>query len=95
MRIGRVFWMLALVLAASLVQPGPARAVKEELVIGVSQFPTAFHPLIESHVTQAYVLAMTQRPITGFDADWELVCFLCTELPTLENGKAVIEKQDD
>ena len=24
-----------------------------------------------------------------------MVCHLCTELPTLENGKAVIEKQDD
>ena len=95
MRIGPILKLLALVLAAGLLQPGTARAAKEELVIGVSQFPTAFHPLIESHVTQAYVLAMTQRPITGFDADWELVCFLCTDLPTLENGKAVIEKQDD
>ncbi len=94
MRIGGMNWMLALVMAAGLLQPGAARA-KEELVIGVSQFPTAFHPNLESHVTQAYILAMTQRPFTAFDADWKLVCMLCTELPTLENGKAVIEKQDD
>lgn len=84
-----------LILTFILVQPGPARAAKDELVIGVSQFPTAFHPLLEAHVTQGYVLDMTSRPFTAFDADWELVCLLCTELPTLENGKAVIEKQDD
>jgi len=87
-------WLLTLALTLTLVQPGPARA-KEELVIGVSQFPTAFHPNLESHVTQGYVLAMTQRPFTAYNADWELVCMLCTELPTLENGKAVIEQQDD
>ncbi|MGH1483279.1 MAG: peptide ABC transporter substrate-binding protein [Geminicoccales bacterium] len=96
MRSGRTVWILALALAVILVQLGPARAAaKEELVIGVSQFPTAFHPNLESHVTQGYILAMTQRPITAYDAEWQLICELCTELPTLENGKAVIEKQDD
>lgn len=91
----RIALVLALVLTVAFVQPGTARAAKEELVIGVSQFPTAFHPNLESHVTQGYILAMTQRPLTGFNADWELVCMLCTELPTLENGRAAIEKQDD
>ncbi len=91
---GKSLFMLAL--AFLVVQPGAARAAdRDELVIGVSQFPTAFHPNLESHVTQGYVLAMTSRPFTAFDADWELVCMLCTELPTFENGKAVIEKQDD
>ncbi len=90
-------WMalaLALTFSLSLGQPGAA-STRDELVIGLSQFPTAFHPLIESHAAQAYVLAMTQRPLTGYNADWALVCMLCTELPTLENGRAVIEKQDD
>ncbi|MEZ5931338.1 MAG: peptide ABC transporter substrate-binding protein [Alphaproteobacteria bacterium] len=96
MRLGWATWFLVLVLAFTGVQPGAARAAaKEELVIGVSQFPTAFHPNLESHVTQGYVLAMTSRAFTGYDADWELVCMLCTELPTLENGKAVIEKLED
>ncbi|MEM9625833.1 MAG: peptide ABC transporter substrate-binding protein [Pseudomonadota bacterium] len=96
MHAGWTKWLLTLALALTLAQPGAARAAaKDELVIGVSQFPTAFHPNLEAHVTQGYVLAMTSRPFTAFDADWELVCMLCTELPTLENGKAVIEKQDD
>lgn len=96
MRLGwaKGFWVA--VLSFAFVQPGVAHAAaKDELVIGVSQFPTAFHPNLEAHVTQGYVLAMTSRPFTAYNADWELVCMLCTELPTLENGKAVIEKQDD
>ena len=44
---------------------------------------------------KSYILAMAQRPFTTYDADWQLICMLCTELPTLENGLAVIEKQDD
>jgi len=95
MRWGWAKGFFILVLALVLAQPGTARAAKDELIIGVSQFPTAFHPNLESHVTQGYVLAMTSRPFTAYNADWELVCMLCTELPTLENGKAVIEKQDD
>jgi peptide/nickel transport system substrate-binding protein len=44
---------------------------------------------------KSYILAMAQRPFTAYDADWQLICMLCTELPTIENGLAVIEKQDD
>jgi peptide/nickel transport system substrate-binding protein len=38
---------------------------------------------------------MTRRPITAFDQDWELICMLCTELPTIENGLAVPETLAD
>ncbi len=38
---------------------------------------------------------MAQRPFTAYDAGWQLICMLCTELPTIENGLAVIEKQAD
>ena len=36
-----------------------------------------------------YVLGMAMRPFTVYDADWKLVCLLCTELPSIENGRAV------
>lgn len=62
-----------------------------DLVIGVNQFPSNLHPNIDAMVTKAYVLGLTQRPFTTFDQSWQLVCMLCTELPTLENGKATIE----
>ena len=60
-------------------------------MIGISQFPSNLHPNIDSMAAKSYVLGLTQRPFTTYDQHWELVCMLCTELPTLENGKAVAE----
>lgn len=77
-------FLLGLCLAAT---PGMAR----DLTIGVSQFPSNLHPNIDTMVTKSYVLGLTQRPLTVFDQSWELVCMLCTELPTFANGKAVAE----
>ncbi len=89
----RLLAILLLTLLAGL--PGAARAAKDELVIGITQFPSTFHPNINSMAAKSYILAMAQRPFTTYDADWQLICMLCTELPTIENGQAVIEKQDD
>ncbi|MEM9440710.1 MAG: ABC transporter substrate-binding protein, partial [Pseudomonadota bacterium] len=61
----------------------------------MTQYPSNFNPNIDSMAAKSYVLAMTRRPFTTFDENWNLICMLCTELPTLENGKAVIEKQED
>ena len=66
-------------------------AVARDLVIGINQFPSNLHPNINSMASKSYVLGLTQRPFTTFDQNWRLVCMLCTELPTLENGKAVAE----
>ena len=68
-----------------------APAWARDLVIGVNQYPSNLHPNIDSMVVKSYVLGLTQRPLTTFDQSWKLVCMLCTELPTLENGKAVAE----
>ena len=62
---------------------------KDTLVIGVTQFPSTFHPSIDSMVAKYYVLNLTMRPFTAYDANWNLICMLCTELPTIENGGAV------
>ena len=67
-------------------------AAKDKLVIGITQFPSTFHPNIDSMAAKSYILAMTARPFTVFDANWELICMLCTELPTLENGLAKKER---
>lgn len=80
-----------LLLAALLLGPGLPAAARD-LVIGISQFPSNFHPTIDSMATKYYVLGLTQRPFTTHDQSWELVCMLCTELPTFENGRAVAEE---
>lgn len=66
-----------------------------ELRIGITQFPSTLNPLIDSMLAKSYVLAMTRRPLTAYDQDWQLICMLCTELPTIENGLAVPETLAD
>lgn len=64
-------------------------------MIGLTQFPSTFHPNIDSMLAKSYILAATRRSVTAYDAEWEQVCLLCTELPTLENGGATLEKTPD
>ena len=82
----------AIFLAAFVVFGGglPARAAAhEELSIGIVQFPVTLNPNIDAMAAKSYVLGHDHRPFTVFDADWKLVCMLCTELPSFENGRAV------
>jgi peptide/nickel transport system substrate-binding protein len=61
----------------------------DSLTIGVIQYPATLNPNIDPMAAKSYVLGMTTRPFTVYDAEWKLVCMLCTELPTIENGRAV------
>jgi peptide/nickel transport system substrate-binding protein len=78
--------LLALLLAApALAQP------RDTLTIGITQFPSTFHPNIDSMAAKSYVLGFAQRPLTRYDADWRLACLSCETVPTLANGLAVLE----
>ena len=79
----------------ALLVAAPAASAREQIVIGVAQYPSTLHPNIDSMLAKSYVLGLTERPFTAYDRDWELACFLCTELPTLENGLAEIEPLPD
>ena len=68
-----------------------AQAADGELRIGMTQFPSTFNPNIDAMLAKNYLLAMTRRPLTAFDQEWQPICMLCTELPTIENGLAVPE----
>jgi len=84
--------LLGGVLVALAALPTPTKAAtKDTLVIGMTQYPATFHPSINSMLAKSYVLAMTRRPITVYDHDWQLICMLCETLPTFENGLAVRE----
>jgi peptide/nickel transport system substrate-binding protein len=78
---------LLTILCAFLLLAAPAHAAPDKLTIGITQFPSNFHPAIDSMAAKSYVLGFTRRPITTYDKDWRLVCVLCTELPTRENGR--------
>ena len=83
-------YVLAATMVAVLSHVAPAQA-KEDLVIGISQFPANFNPLINAMVAKSFIHGMTRRPITYYDADWKLRCGLCTELPSIERGTARYE----
>ncbi|MCW3475627.1 peptide ABC transporter substrate-binding protein [Limobrevibacterium gyesilva] len=86
--------LAAIVMMALPLLNSPAQA-KDDLVIGIAQFPSSLHPNIDALVIKAYVLGFVLRPITAFDKDWKNSCLLCTELPTLENGLAKFEDRPD
>jgi peptide/nickel transport system substrate-binding protein len=80
--------MLATALA--VLRPPPAAAAEHDmLTIGITQFPATLNPNIDAMAAKSYVLGMALRPFTVYDADWKLVCLLCTDVPTIENGRAV------
>ncbi len=64
-------------------------AARDSLTIGITQFPATLNPNIDAMAAKSYVLGMALRPFTVYDADWKLVCLLCTVLPSIENGLAV------
>lgn len=80
----------------ALASPAPLKAqVKDELVVAMTQMPGTWNPIISSMLAKSLIANMTARPVTAYDADWKLVCLVCTELPTIENGKArVIDLAD-
>ena len=88
-------WILTILAVVAVAATAPARAARDNLVIGITQFPATFNPIIGSMVAKYYVLAMTRRPLTVYDQRWVLVCMLCTDMPTIENGQARFETLDD
>ncbi len=84
-------WIL---LIAVIISPVHAKA-RDSLVIGMTQFPAAFHPNMELMVAKYYVLNMTMRPFTAYDKNWEVICFLCVSVPSIENASAVVTQLDD
>ena len=83
--------LLILIAGMGLVLHPPAIA-KDTLTIGITQFPSTFHPNIDSMMAKTYILSATRRPFTVHDPKWNLICMLCTQLPTIENGLATPEK---
>ena len=74
---------------AGVLAPVPASAQnRDQMTIGLSQFPSNFNPNVDSMLAKSWILYTSQRPITAFDADWKLNCVLCEELPSIAKGTA-------
>jgi peptide/nickel transport system substrate-binding protein len=84
-----------LLIASLLATPALAQPAREQLTIGLTQYPATFHPNIESMAAKSYVLGFTRRPLVVRDPDWNLACLGCETVPTLENGLAERETTPD
>lgn len=80
-----------LALAGGLRPAASAAPEPRELVIGVTQFPSTLHPLIDSMLAKSYVLGLVRRPTMVRGHDWKHLCLLCAGVPSIEAGTAVIE----
>jgi peptide/nickel transport system substrate-binding protein len=63
---------------------------KDELVLAMTQAPGTMNPLISSMLAKSLIQNMTARPITAYDPDWNMVCLVCVELPSIEKKTARI-----
>ncbi len=84
--VGAVVAMLALAIGAQ---------AKDELILGVAQFPSSMHPNIDPEVIKSYTLSFALRPMTAFLPDGPNVCMSCVTLPTLGNGLVRLESRGD
>jgi len=84
-----VFALFALFLT---INPAHAR---DTLVVGMSQYPSTYHPNIDSMSAKTYILGATMRPFTIYNPDWQPICMLCTEYPTFENERIKHETRKD
>ncbi len=92
LKIPNPFLALALPLL-HLLTPSPAlaqTAPKDTLVIGMSQYPPSLHPGIEPTVAKVYAMRFGYRPIATYNDDMKMQCFICTELPSIGNGRAKV-----
>jgi peptide/nickel transport system substrate-binding protein len=76
----------------SLTSPAAAGT----LTIGVTGPITSLHPNAPTG-SENYLRSFGHRPLSAPDISWTPVCFLCTTLPTIENGLAKVVRlpQDD
>jgi peptide/nickel transport system substrate-binding protein len=88
----RSLTLACLLVALPALAQQPAR---EQLTIGITQYPATLHPNIESMAAKSYVLGFARRPLTSYDQDWNLTCMGCDTLPSLENGMAERETTPD
>ncbi len=82
--------LITLLGATALALPmlAQSQAAKDTLVIGMSQYPPSLHPGIDPTVAKTYGMRFAYRPIATYNDDRQMQCFLCTEVPTVANGRA-------
>ena len=72
--------------SASAPSPPPPSSPKGQVVVGISQEPTVFNPLMIDIEVDQGVHWQLFSPLWGVDPDGKFFPVLATEVPTIENG---------
>lgn len=67
--------------------------VKKILNVGLTQEFEILNPVIAQMVASTYLSQTVNQPLVSIDANWKWQCYLCKELPSIENGTAEIIKE--
>lgn len=72
---------------------GQQKAGKELLRIGVVEQIENFSPITQKIGENQYIRNFVTPPVVAIDETWRWKCVVCTEIPTIDNGKLqIIEK---
>jgi peptide/nickel transport system substrate-binding protein len=85
---------IVLLLLFAACAPGYG-AARDSITVGMAQFPPDLHPYITETSIKNIILAAVTRPMTGFSKEGGVICDLCTEVPTVQNGRARVIKRPD
>ena len=88
--------MRLLLACLALLLPLAAQAQpRDTLRVGMVQFPPDMHPNITTTSVKDFILGAVRRPMTHYDGAGRPICLLCTELPSLANGRARVVQRPD
>ena len=79
--------ILCLVLLLIGIPHVEAKKEDKPFVIGMSREFTTLNPMTSQAAASSYIYGLTMHTLNAIDLDWKWSCWLCTEIPTLENGK--------
>ena len=86
----RVMRRAATLFTLLAMTPAAKAQSHDRLVVGMSSFPASLHPLIGGQASRAYLLGVSRRTVTTLDADGKNLCQLCTEVPSVANGRVKV-----
>lgn len=84
------FFLPFLIFCSPSGERGDRAPTHDKLTIGIAQEFENMNGIIQQMAASRYVVWMVVRPLVMLNHDWEEQCYLCKEVPSLENGLAKI-----
>ncbi len=89
-----VFSLILLLSMAWKVPLAHALPTNKQLTIGITQEYDSLNPLISQNSGGFYIYYLFTHGLTEINSDWQWQCWLCTKLPTIDNGLAKAIEED-